>query len=745
MSELLKEAVLEAKKLKEVAELDAKNRVIEAISPVIKKMIAEEVSGVDKAEFLFQEQDEQPLSGQPAAPAPVDPAATSPNPIPSTDPSIVPTVSPETNSALPITPTGGNMMDFPVPGPDGLILGFDQLFAMGNNSEPLNDISMATDTSGQVPPINPLEQTPEAPVTDLVPGEENPALPPDASLSTDASAQIPQQTPSIGESVAIDLFKKEIGLVAEKIGYVYFRKSVPSIVKENIKSKLFNLCEKLDLLEENCILNPKQARLVENKLNFLFQKLEEAETANIYEVIEGDTMSKRLEEFAAKLFEDETTPAGKTKYQTMKEDLLGENAPASSAFGDGKKASGAETESKDVHNPDALADEEGDNSILENAPASSAFGDGKKASGAQTASPDVHNPNALADEEGDNSILEINDTELQEAVRKLKRESILRKVKALRENASLDNTKADEEDTGLEKGAPKKKASEAHKTVDANNPKAKKPMVKECDMMDDDVSLMGDDDSLEVGDVDVSDDGEVELTFKIDIATLEKLLADAEDDGEVDINVADMASEEDDEDSDDDDTLEITDDEDSDEDDTLEIVDDEDSDEEEDSDEDSEDEDSDEDDDKNKILMDDESVKEKAWESVSRKNKMTKALKENAQKAIRVLEAQLVENQLLTAKALYLNKFSMREDLSRKQKQKIAEYLDRASTLTEAKETYSKIKSVLDESATTRKETGSSARSVSSGSSSMIKESVERENTVDVSRWATLAGIKKTK
>ena len=144
--------------------------------------------------------------------------------------------------------------------------------------------------------------------------------------------------------------------------------------------------------------------------------------------------------------------------------------------------------------------------------------------------------------------------------------------------------------------------------------------------------------------------------------------------------------------------------------------------------------------------MDDESVKEKAWESVSRKNKMAKSLNENAQKAIRVLEAQLVENQLLTAKALYLNKFSMREDLSRKQKQKIAEYLDRASTLTEAKETYSKIKSVLDESATTtRKETGSSARSVSSGSSSMIKESVERENTVEVSRWATLAGIKKTK
>ena len=712
MSELLKEAVLEAKKLKEVAELDAKNRVIEAISPVIKKMIAEEVSGVDKAEFLFQEQDEQPLS-QPVAPATIDPAATSPSPIPLTDPSIVPTVSPETNSALPITPTGGNMMDFPVPGPDGLILGFDQLFAMGNNSEPLDDISMATDTSGQVPPINPLEQTPEAPATDLVPVEENPAAP------ADASVQMPQQTPSIGESVAIDLFKKEIGLVAEKIGYVYFRKSVPSIVKENIKSKLFNLCEKLDLLEENCILNPKQARLVENKLNFLFQKLEEAETANIYEVIEGDTMSKRLEEFAAKLFEEETTPAGKTKYQTMKEDLLGENAPASSAFGDGKKASGADTESKDVHDPDALADEEGDNSILENAPASSAFGDGKKASGAQTASPDVHNPNALADEEGDNSILEINDTELQEAVRKLKRESILRKVKALRENASLDNTKADEEDTGLEKGVPKKKASEAHKTVDANNPKAKKPMVKECDMMDDE-NLMDDSDSLEVGDVDVSDDGEVELTFKIDIATLEKLLADAEDDGEVDINVTDMASEED---------------EDSDEDDTLEIVDDEDSDDEEDSDE-----------DEKNILMDDESVKEKAWESVSRKNKMAKSLNENAQKAIRVLEAQLVENQLLTAKALYLNKFSMREDLSRKQKQKIAEYLDRASTLTEAKETYSKIKSVLDESATTtRKETGSSARSVSSGSSSMIKESVERENTVEVSRWATLAGIKKTK
>jgi len=731
MSELFKQAVLEAQKLKEAAEIDAKNKVIAAVAPYIKKVISEQVSGVsEKEQFLFQEEEadgEVPVLNSSDAPL-------------------------SDNSSLPITPIGGNILDLPMPDNEGKItVDFGQLFQIGNKETggPVVAPSAGSlSTSPEQAPVAPIApETPvstAAPVAPEMPAETNPsALAPEVApvASTEAPAPLPTEPESelqpaaqpLAESALVESFKKEVGLVAEKIGYVYFRKSIPTLVKESIKSKLFTLCENLDLLEEKCIISPKQARLAENKLDFLYKKLEEANEANIYESIEGDTMSQRLEEFAAKLFEEDAlgpatadkaadhakkTSGVKDDVDLMKEELLGEGAPASSAFGDGEEAKGAQTASPAVHDADALAKEKGDNTIAESAPASSAFGDGEKAKGAQTASPAVHDAGALADEEGDNVILEVSDTELQEEIRKLRKESIARKVRALREGAKLDDKKADEEDVGWQEGEPEKKASEAHKTVASTKVKTEAKAIKECGMEEEGLA------HADVVDVDTDASDEVELTFKVNLKDLEALLADAED-GEAEIDLGgDVAGHE------------VADDEDE-----IEIVDDSSEEEGEEGEEEEEEEETEEEgkDHSNKMLMDKE-----AYMNENRKSpKAAKPLNE-AQKALSGLKAQLVESQLLTAKALYLNKFSMREDLSRKQKQKIAEYLDGATTLAEAKETYAKIKRILDEAQTSKKHSGSSAKPVGSGSSQIIKENAG-DNLVESSRWALLAGIKNKK
>ena len=101
------------------------------------------------------------------------------------------------------------------------------------------------------------------------------------------------------------------------------------------------------------------------------------------------------------------------------------------------------------------------------------------------------------------------------------------------------------------------------------------------------------------------------------------------------------------------------------------------------------------------------------------------------------LRGQLQETQLLTARSLYLNKIFVRDDLSGTQKRKIVEYLDSARTISEAKEVYNRIVKVLN----TAKKSG------------MMNESVDGRRNLnegrtepgfDTSRWQILAGVKKS-
>lgn len=110
-----------------------------------------------------------------------------------------------------------------------------------------------------------------------------------------------------------------------------------------------------------------------------------------------------------------------------------------------------------------------------------------------------------------------------------------------------------------------------------------------------------------------------------------------------------------------------------------------------------------------------------------------------ARKESSVLRTQLNETQLLTARSLYLNKLFVRDDLSGTQKRKIVSYLDSARNLAEAKEIYNRVVRVLN----TAKKSGmmnesASRRAVITETSQFV------EPSFDISRWQMLAGMKKS-
>lgn len=780
-SELYKEAIIEARKLKEVAEIDARNKVIEAVTPIIKKMIAKE--SADTQRFLFGE-DEADME---------QPELAAPDMAPPTDPQLPPAGGDVPNAA-PISPAG-ELVGMPMPDDEGKItVDFSQLFSMGAGSQGVANavpgqemVPPPGDAPGAVAPM-PSEPPPVAAVGggEMAPagvaavGPEAGAIPGAAAPSPEGSSLgvvpgagnpggeagagaplAPEEEPEpvvAGESKLFG-FQNEVRTVAERIDILYFRGAVPTLVKESVKSRLFTLCEQLDNFVQEGVVSPKKARIAENKLEFLFMKLNEAEERNSYH--QGAHMTS-LKEFAAKLFEedalgpatadkatahaekvsgvqpgvdlfkegdapqvDEVKPADDADKQ-MAEALLGEDAPASSAFGDGKAEGDAENKNPPVHNPDALAKEPGAG-IVESAPASTAFGDGEKAKGAENTNSQLHKSGNLADEKGANSILEFDEKELREAVAKLRKENLARKIKAVKESAQAGALKGSVSDKeGLSVPKPKEGDQGSAKPVGGKDPA--QDNLAECDMgMAEEAPLdmpgAGDDMGAGAG-------GEVELTFSIDVDDLEALLNGAADDF-----VAEPAGE----------VPGVQGDE------EIEVVDDVDA------------HDAAGGSDGEGLLLDkepgDEEPKDEsavpaakpapAASRVSVKESKNPAARKpvDGKKLVESLTKQLNEQKLLTAKALYVSKFSVRDDLTAKQKQKIAEYFDKASTLAEAKETYTKIKKILAESASApTKLTGSASKPTTAGSAKLNESAAPQGgDQIDRNRWMLLAGIKDKK
>lgn len=697
MSDLLREALLEAKKIKEIAEQDATKSVVDALSPYIKNIISKQITEASGHEFLFQEEEEttdtsgldltsDPTVGDKSMEAPIQTGASMSG--------------------------GQDVVNAAMPGQDGLItINVEDLFA--------------TDTSA-VPALSTPAPN-ETPMTDVAPEASPEVAPATTPDEENVGIDLPVEDESKPIMESFDSWKNGFLEVSEKVDMVYFAKEVPSIVTESIKNKLFSLLENLDFLKEKGKINSEQRKMNENKLDFLFMKLKDAENSNSYikKVQKEDESMTSLKEYAAKLFaesfegkETNHKPTASAKHAA---DVSGV-APGVD-LGVASKSSGKKEEHWDEVAPSL--DEKDQDKVIEEALAAvheEVEAEGSAGYGDTDEKPSVE------------PMLEIDEKELQEAIRQLKKESIKKKMAKLKEN-----TKVPEGDQGSVKPVGGK--DPAQKNLNNKPGKSNLKDVPELTMEDVDLLAGGEGEDLELGD-DLSGDvdgvggeaGEADLTIDIDLPVeLEDMLADIDPsvaDG-IDVSLGDVNLGGDEEGSElggesegGDELLLDTEDEGSE--DELEVEDDVGSEE--------------------MDLM---------KESVNKLNGKTKLLEsklvsvakvaKSLQTENKTLKAELQEANLFIAKNVYFTKFLQRGDLSKTNLTKIVDYLDRAKTVNEAKEIYSKIKVKLAESAAaSTKLTGSASQATKSGSAVSLNESVSHDESdvIDRKRWQFLANIK---
>ena len=120
-----------------------------------------------------------------------------------------------------------------------------------------------------------------------------------------------------------------------------------------------------------------------------------------------------------------------------------------------------------------------------------------------------------------------------------------------------------------------------------------------------------------------------------------------------------------------------------------------------------------------------------------KKDEVEKELEE-AKSTIEKMRQDLQEVNLLNAKYLYMNKLFKSKSLTESQKVKVINALDRASSVTEVKNTYETLKESFSATKAPLKE--------SIGFASQAAGVAPKANIVDsdpfVNRWKTLAGIK---
>ena len=124
-----------------------------------------------------------------------------------------------------------------------------------------------------------------------------------------------------------------------------------------------------------------------------------------------------------------------------------------------------------------------------------------------------------------------------------------------------------------------------------------------------------------------------------------------------------------------------------------------------------------------------------------RKNRALQGRLNEYRSAVETLREQLTDLNLFNAKLLYVNKLLQNKDITSSQKRSVVESIDKARTLREVKlifktltESFSKgDRGALRESHV-RRTIGSSSRMTSRASAEIA--------SAEVSRWATLAGIK---
>lgn len=730
---LYDEAIVETKKLKQIAEEDAKKAIIEDITPTIRKMIARELAG--KASPLFEEEDKTLMGGAPGeeappvvnpsvdagAPAPITPAGAEAGGEISPAPAVV-----GGPMDAPIKVAGADALNMPMPGPDGkLVVDFDDLFIP---SEPGDEAGDEGSGSAEAPPEIPGGLPSPTPV-DANPSGSASAGAPDAAATAPAGegeamvaagegGETKEAEPVAPTMETYELFAEALDNTAKKVHRAYSSKhGVPSLMKEALQDRLFQLLESLETLVQKNVISSGLGQIFENRLEILHLKLKEALVGNTYYRTEGTEMaSKSLKEMAAKMLAESetiqggpvTSPADVHKTEKpMKVDNAEETAADKAGTHAMKvteptvtlKTEAAELAKLEEELKALIAENPGDSLVAEPgkqdlAGAASTIPDKKVGEVDPTKTPAGGPTNPASHVQGVSENIEHSkETGSEQEVGKtstghpVKKESVAVNSKALAEQT-------------------KKIKAEALKKQIA----ALQEQLKECGMeMEGSAastampgtggsqSVMGEDDTI--------------INFNFDLADLVPELGKLGDEDEI----------------------EITDDE---------------------------------DDDLSALGGDDEeepsmdltggspdvgsepSKKEDELplaEAVKRgKGPATsKTLAEN-----KALKAQLAEQTLFNAKVVHMQPFMNNRNLTKEQKQKIVEYLDRGKTVDEVKAIYGRVKTVLENIQKAKAKAGSSSRASTPGGAN-LSESVENRYegatlvAEERNRLMQLAGIKR--
>jgi hypothetical protein len=718
---LYEEALADAKKLKEAAEADAKKAIVEEITPFIREMIANSITG--RTPVLYEDAGEDP-AGLAAPEAPVeDPTAMG---AASPAPDATSTTSAAVGGPMdaPIQVTGADGLNMPMPGADGkLVVDFDDLFVPSDPSEDeMGDEGPASAAAPVEPPggmpdetpidVNPAPTDAAAPTAAPVAGGEGEAVPPVAQPE-EPQGETPLPEPQME---TYELFSEEVDVTSKRIHRAYTSKGVPSLVKESLQDKLFSLIETLEKLTEKKVITSNLSEIFESRLEILHLKLQEAVEGNSYMGIKGNNMaSKSLKEFAAKILAESdtvqggsvTSPADSFKTQKSMTVSNANDGAADKAATHAQKLTEPtvtlKTEAAELakleeelnaliaeSEGDSLADDEGKQDLAGAASTipnkkvgqvdvtkTPAGGPSNPASYVQGVSEEFeHNKDTGSEEEvPKKESVAVGGKALNERTKKLKAESLRKKIASLREE------------------------------------------LAECgmDMESSEPSVMGEKDTI--------------INFNFDLADLVPSLANVGDDEEIEIvddtepsdmggdMGSDMGA------GDDDDFSALTGDT-------------------EDGDEDMGDEDE-------ESTFGAPKEKEMPLSERIRQGKgpvRSKTLAEN-----KILKTKLAEQTLFNAKVVHLQPFMNNKNLTKEQKQKIVEFLDRGRTVSEVKTIYTRVKTVLENAQKAKAKAGSSSKTAGTGAAT-LNESASRaanlyEGAVLVeserNRLMELAGIRR--
>jgi hypothetical protein len=320
---IYKQALIEAKKVRELAKREAEKTILSKFSVQIDKMLDAEISGVP---LLLEQEDPMNLlpdtalgtaAANPQMPATAPLDATPVPPVgdmgtaaltPPTTPSVsgldaAPVAQDPTQVPVP-TPSVGAELGIPIPGPDGKItVDIETLFAATpEGSEP--NLAAATIT-----PVTPTD----VPTVEMPPAGTPDSLGMAPPAPTGAEAAPGTEEPVVVPNPITESFKSSLRTLGKEVrGY---KKS--GVGKEILQNKIFTLYEIAKTARENKEIPENTIVVAEAVMELMFQELKKTDKqVNSYKtnnIKEESEMAKKslqsLEEFARSLFE-EVEPKG---------------------------------------------------------------------------------------------------------------------------------------------------------------------------------------------------------------------------------------------------------------------------------------------------------------------------------------------------------------------------------------------------------------------------------------------------